>query len=93
MRALEGMRQAIQEQRYRVSSHGNEEMSEDNLVAEDIGSVVLTGRITRRFTRDLRGTRYEVAGRASDGRRMRCEPFSALGRAVGHYGVCRRGVK
>lgn len=71
MGALQWIRQAIEEQRYRISSHGNEEMSEDDLVAEDIESIVRTGRITGRFTRDPRGTRYEVAGRATDGRRAR----------------------
>ncbi|MBI1925194.1 DUF4258 domain-containing protein [Candidatus Poribacteria bacterium] len=69
MRAKQRMRQAIREQRYRISSHANEEMSEDNLVAADIESIVLTGQITRRFTHDPRGTRYEVAGDTTDGRR------------------------
>jgi hypothetical protein len=69
MGALQRIRQAIEEQRYRISSHGNQEMSEDDLVAEDIESIVRTGRIAGRFSRDPRGTRYEVAGRATDGRR------------------------
>ena len=68
MRTLQRMRQAVREQRYRISSHANEEMSKDNLVAEDIEGVILTGRITRKFTRDPRGTRYEVAGTATDAR-------------------------
>ncbi len=54
-----------------ISSHANEEMSEDHLMAEDIEEVILRGRIVRRYTRDLRGTRYEIAGRAIDGRRAR----------------------
>jgi hypothetical protein len=69
MRLLQRLRQAIREQRYRVSSHANEEMSEDELEAKDIESVVLTGRIARRFTRDPRGIRYELVGRTTDGRR------------------------
>ena len=69
MRAKQRMRQAIREQQYRISSHANEEMSEDDLMAEDIESIVLTGQITRRFTHDPRGTRYEVAGNTTDGRR------------------------
>lgn len=69
MRALQRMRQAIREQRYRVSSHANEEMSEDGLMAEDTESIILTGQIMRKFTRDPRGNRYEVAGGTTDGRR------------------------
>lgn len=71
MRALERMHKAVREQRYRISSHANEEMSEDGLVAEDVESVILTGEIARRFTRDPRGARYEVAGGTTDGRRAR----------------------
>jgi hypothetical protein len=63
------MRQAIREQGYRISSHANEEMSEDDLVAADVEQVILTGQITHRFTRDPRGTRYEVAGETAGGRR------------------------
>ena len=63
------MRRIIHEQRYRISSHANEEMSDDDLVAEDIECVILTGDITRRFARDPRGVRYEVAGDTRDGRR------------------------
>jgi len=71
MRALQRIQKAIREQRYRISSHANEEMSEDNLVADDVENVILGGRIMRKFTRDPRGTRYEVAGDTRDGRRAR----------------------
>ena len=69
MHALDRIRQAIREQRYRISTHANEEMSDDELEAKDIEDIVLTGRIARRFTRDPRGTRYEVMGESTDGRR------------------------
>ena len=69
MRVLQRMRRIIRQQRYRISSHANEEMSDDDLVAEDIERVILTGDITRRFTRDPRGVRYEVAGDTTNGRR------------------------
>jgi len=68
MRVLQRMRQAIREQRYRISSHADEEMSEDNFEAGDIESIILTGQITREFTRDPRGTRYEITGDATNGR-------------------------
>ena len=71
MTILGRLRQAVVEQRYRISSHANEEMSEDRLTAEDIEQLILRGRIARRYTRDLRGTRYEIAGCATDGRRAR----------------------
>jgi hypothetical protein len=68
MRALQRMQRAKREQRYRISSHANEEMSEDNLVSEDVENAILRGRITRKFTRDPRGTRYELMGDTTDGR-------------------------
>lgn len=69
MDVLRRMRQAILEQRYRISSHANDEMAADFLLAADIENIVLTGKITRRFTHDPRGTRYEVLGHTVDYRR------------------------
>lgn len=69
MSGLARVRQAIREQRYRISSHANEEMSEDDLEAVDIEQIILMGHVARRFTRDPRGTRYEVVGQTTDGRR------------------------
>lgn len=68
MRELERIRQAVNDQCYRISSHANEEMSEDDLESHDVEQVLLTGTITRRLTRDPRGTRYEVTGEIADGR-------------------------
>ena len=67
MRALDRIRQAIREQKYRISTHANEEMSEDDLLAADIENAILTGEIARRVTRDPRGARFEVVGEALDG--------------------------
>ena len=69
MNILECIRRAVREQRYRISSHANEEMSEDDLEAKDIECIIFGGRVARRFTRDPRGTHYEVIGDATDGRR------------------------
>ena len=69
MDTLRRMRQAIHEQRYRISSHANDEMANDLLMAADIENVILTGEIVQRFTRDPRGTRYEVLGDTVDYRR------------------------
>ena len=43
-------------------------MADDDLIAEDVESIILTGRIAQVFTHDPRGARYEVSGRATDGR-------------------------
>ncbi len=69
MRELQRIRQAIREQNYRISSHANEEMSDDDLLAEDVEGAILTGEISQKFTRDPRGTRYEVTGNTMDGHR------------------------
>jgi hypothetical protein len=50
--------------------HFFEEMADDDLIFADIEHAVSRGRIHRTFTRDPRGTRYEVIGPASDGRKI-----------------------
>ena len=75
MKVLQQMRQAIRQQKYRISSHANDEMADDFLEAADIENIIFTGKIMRRFTHDPRGTRYEVLGDTMDSRRA--------------YAVCR----
>lgn len=65
---IERIRQAIRTQQYQISSHANTEMADDDLEAQDIEQILLTGQITQRFTHDPRGTRYEVSGETTDGR-------------------------
>ena len=48
--------------------HFFEEMADDNLIFLDIEMAVAHGHIRRRFTRDPRGTRYEVVGSTTDER-------------------------
>ncbi len=67
-RAIERIQDLIRKQKYLISSHANEEMSEDNLESADLEQVVMSGKITKKFTRDPRGTRYEIAGKTIDGR-------------------------
>ena len=50
--------------------HFFEEMANGGLIFADIESAMFDGRIRRRFTRDPRGTRYEIVGRAIDGREV-----------------------
>jgi hypothetical protein len=50
--------------------HFIEEMAEDDLTFADIEVAVANGEIRRQFSHDPRGTRYEVVGSATDGRRI-----------------------
>ena len=68
MSVLDRIREAIRAQRYRISSHANDEMADDLLMSEDIEGILLTGAIARRLTHDVRGTRYVVLGKTLDGR-------------------------
>lgn len=49
MDVLRRMRRAIREQRYRISSHANDEMADDFLEAVDVENVILTGEIVQKF--------------------------------------------
>jgi len=69
MRAIERIRHAVGEERFRISSHANEEMSNDKLELEDIVEVLVKGESTHTFTHDPRGERYEITGETKGGRR------------------------
>ena len=45
-------------------------MAADGLRIEDIKRAIETGKIKRKFTRDPRGTRYEIVGLSIDGREI-----------------------
>ncbi len=51
-----------------MSSHAEEEMSDDDLERKDIENAILYGRIEKKMTHDIRGTRYRIEGPAEDGR-------------------------
>jgi hypothetical protein len=67
-RTIDRLRQKVREQQYTISAHANKEMSDDELTTLDVEQAVLTGNIKKRFTKDPRGTRYEIVGQALDGR-------------------------
>lgn len=69
-RAIDKLRGLVRDQEYDISIHANEEMSKDELISIDIENAVLTGKITKRFTKEARGTRYEITGQALDGRQV-----------------------
>ena len=43
-------------------------MTDDRLERKDIENAILLGKVDKRMTRDVRGTRYRIAGPAEDGR-------------------------
>ena len=71
MAIIHSIREKISKQEYEFTiPHFFEEMAEDNLTLTDIEKAISNGRINRKFTRDPRGTRYEVTGPATDGREI-----------------------
>ena len=68
MRALQRIRQKIIERDYYLSVHAEEEMLDDFLERADIEHAILNGKIEKKLTEDIRGTRYRIEGPARDGR-------------------------
>jgi hypothetical protein len=65
-RELERIRRAVLEQRYTLTEHAYDEMDADDLDVLDIEAAILTGDIEQRLTKDPRGTRYVITGKATD---------------------------
>jgi Domain of unknown function (DUF4258) len=65
---LQRIRQLVIDRRYYLSAHAEEEMWADGLERPDIEYCILRGRIEKRMTRDVRGTRYRIEGPARDER-------------------------
>jgi hypothetical protein len=66
---IEIIRETVRDGEYEFAiPHFFEEMVNDDLIFADIEAAIAGGRIRRRFTRDPRGTRYEIVGAATDGR-------------------------
>ncbi len=65
-RELERIRNAVLDHRYSLTEHAYEEMNDDNLDVLDVEAAILTGDIDQVLTADPRGTRYVVAGNATD---------------------------
>lgn len=71
MPVIHKIREKIAKQEYEFTiPHFFEEMANDNLSFADIEMAIANGRINRKFTRDPRGTRYEVVGPVTDGREI-----------------------
>jgi hypothetical protein len=68
MSVLQNIRQLVIERRYYLSAHAEEEMWADELERPDIERCILRGRIEKRMSEDIRGTRYRIEGPARDDR-------------------------
>jgi hypothetical protein len=65
------IREKVEKQEYEFTiPHFFEEMADDNLTFADIEMAIAKGKIRRKFTRDPRGSRYEVIGPTTDGRKI-----------------------
>ena len=68
---IEKIRQKILAGNYEFAlPHFFEEMANDKLIFADIEWAIAEGRIARRFTKDYPGTRYEIVGDSTDGRKI-----------------------
>lgn len=63
---LQRIREAVLSHRYVLTEHAYNEMTADGLDVLDLESAILTGRIQKSFSRDPRGKRYLVVGKACD---------------------------
>jgi len=68
MTNLQKIQQRITDRNYYLSGHAEEEMLDDDLERKDVENAILKGRIDKKMTRDIRGTRYRIEGSARDGR-------------------------
>jgi hypothetical protein len=68
---IDSLRRKVRNQEFEFTiPHFFEEMANDELIFADIEMAIANGRVARRFTRDPRGTRYEIAGPTTDGRQV-----------------------
>ena len=68
MTLIQKIRQMVIDRDYYISIHAEEEMLDDNLERADLENAILKGRIEKKMTQDVRGTRYRIEGPAVDGR-------------------------
>ena len=68
MTTLSRIRQKVIDRQYYLSTRAEEEMADDALERRDLENAILRGKIDKKMTRDVRGTRYRIAGPAEDGR-------------------------
>jgi len=68
MTTLSKIQQKVIDREYYLSTHAEDKMAEDRLERKDVENAILRGKIDKKMTHDVRGTRYRIAGPAEDGR-------------------------
>jgi hypothetical protein len=68
MASIQRIRQNVVDRAYYLSSHAEEEMLDDKLERNDVENAILRGRIEKKLSEDVRGTRYRIEGPVRDGR-------------------------
>ena len=70
MSIIQKIRQKIIDRAYYLSSHAEDEMLDDVLVRNDIEHAIHKGRIQKKLSEDMRGTRYRIEGLTKNGRKI-----------------------
>lgn len=71
MAIIDKIREKLKNGEYEFTiPHFFEEMAEDDLTFNDIKQAINNGHIRQKFTRDPRGTRYEIVRRAINGQQI-----------------------
>ena len=71
MAIIHKIREKVEKQEYEFTIFNFfEEMADDHLTFAGIEMAIAKGLIRRKYTRDPRGTRYEVVGPTTDGREI-----------------------
>jgi hypothetical protein len=68
MTLIQKIRTKIIERQYYLSSHAEDEMLDDKLDRSDIENAIFNGRVERKLSEDIRGTRYTIEGPTNDER-------------------------
>jgi len=68
MTRIQRIWQKIIDRAYYLSSHAEDEMLGDGLERDDVENALFKGRVQKKLSEDVRGTRYRIEGPAKDGR-------------------------
>ena len=68
MTKIQRIRQKVIDRAYYLSSHAEDEMLDDRLERDDVENAIFKGRVQKKLSEDVRGTRYRIEGPARDGR-------------------------
>ncbi len=71
MGLIERIRHALLNQKYELTLHAKEELEDDDLTIDDLKTSILRGKVIKKFTHDIRGTRYEILGPTLEGHHLK----------------------